>query len=443
MLATVTFQLAEPSTITGVDIGNYRSCVVIVTASTSSDPDTWLPIVQHQFMRNDEAADGKFKDQVQLFTKKELNPDKIKTKFDRIKVTCMQSANLKELFGLMFFIAKTEVMVDLGLDVFGRFKLKQKEENDGKPPVDEFKEKYLKMMAKKKAELNSKDDLLKKAKESSMLAFSKRQEENREPMKRPLLKKLEAGKAEEVFGNQNKTPESNKYELTTDIAIANATGMEDKRNENVMRTPFGDIIPSPTSKKNSNDNVETKKRSLTSEEKNTQKKVKKECPKCSIESDDKPCATCGRLAQPIPLPSSITKVTKNKPKKLFSQLLQNITFSLSGYVNPQRDEIRRKALKMGATYIANPNTSNNLCTHLICAFANTPKFQQLKDHSKIVSHKFIEDCYNEKKRLPWRRYAMDKKEKKKPESEDEIEADESPQRTPNPFEEDTDSETYY
>lgn len=443
MLAAVTFQLAEPSTITGIDIGNYRSCVVIVTASTSTDPDTWLPIVQHQFMRNDEAADGKFRDQVQLFTKKELNPDKIKTKFDRIKVTCMQSANLKELFGLMFFIAKTEVMVDLGIDVFGRFKLKQKEENDGKPPVDEFKEKYLKMIAKKKAELNPKDDLLKKAKESSMVAFSKRQEENREPMKRPLLKKLEAGKAEEVFGNQNKTPESNKYELTTDIAIANATEMNDKRNENVMRTPFGDIIPSPTSKKNSNDNVEPKKRPLTSEEKNIQKKVKKECPKCSIESDDKPCANCGRLAQPIPLPSSITRVTKNKPKKLFSQLLQNISFSLSGYVNPQRDEIRRKALKMGATYIANPNTSNNLCTHLICAFANTPKFQQLKDHSKIVSHKFIEDCYNERKRLPWRRYAMDNKEKKKPESEDEIEADESPQGTPNPFEEDTDSETYY
>ncbi|XP_047368292.1 DNA repair protein XRCC1 [Vespa velutina] len=451
MLATVIFQLTEPSIITGVDIGNYRSCIVIVTASTSLEPDTWIPIVQHQFMTNDEAANGKFKDQVQLFAKRDLNPDTLKIKFDRIKITCMQSANLKELFGLMFFIAKTEVSVDLGLDVFGRFKLKQKDENNEKPEIDEFKEKYLKMIANKKTKVDPKSDLLKKVKESGMSAFTKRQEDEKEPMRRPLLEKLEAGKSDEVFGNQNKVPNNNvnKNTLTTDIAIANATGINDKQNENVKRTPFGDIVPSPIQKKDKNhlkndnyNNVESRKRSLTIEEKDENKKIKKDCPKCCKESEDRTCSTCGRLPQPKPLPSPIN-VKKNKSKKLFSQLFQDISFSLSGYVNPQRDEIRRKALKMGARYIANPDTSNNVCTHLICAFKNTPKYQQLKNHCKIVSHTFIEDCYNERKRLPWRRYALDNKEKKKAESEDEIEADISREGTPNPFEEDTDSETYY
>lgn len=53
---------------------------------------------------------------------------------------------------------------------------------------------------------------------------------------------------------------------------------------------------------------------------------------------------------------------------------------------------------MGAKYIADPNTTNKKCSHLICAFKNTPKHQQLKNHSKIVTHNFIEDCFNEKKR---------------------------------------------
>ncbi|KAK2583276.1 hypothetical protein KPH14_009284 [Odynerus spinipes] len=419
MLATVIFQLAEPSTITGVDIGNYRSCVVIVTASTSSEPETWIPIIQHQFLTHDEAANGKFRDQVQLFTKRDLNPDTLKIKFDRIKVTCMQSANLRELFGLTFFIAKTEVSVDLGLDVFGRFKLKQRDEND-KPHVGEFKEKYLKMITNKKTD--HKTDLLKKVKESGRLTFSKRQEDEREPMKRPLLEKLEAGKSDEVFGNE----------------------LKDKQKENVTRTPFGDIVPSPSQKKN---DVNTKKRSLPQEEIEDEKIVKKvqRCLKCSTESDDIPCPTCSRLPQPKPLPSTTVKKKPEqpKPKKLFSELFQDVTFSLSGYVNPQRNDIRRKALRMGAKYIADPNTTNNKCSHLICAFKNTPKYQQLKNHCKIVSHKFIEDCHDKKTRFPWRRYALDNKDKNQSESEEEIEACSSREGTPNPFEVDTDSDTYY
>ncbi|KAL2735941.1 LOW QUALITY PROTEIN: DNA repair protein XRCC1 [Vespula squamosa] len=394
MLASVIFQLTESSIITGIDIGNYRSCVVIVTASTSLEPDTWVPVVQHQFMTNDEAANGKFKDQVQLFTKRDLNPDISKTKFDRLKITCMQSANLKELFGLMFFIAKTEVIVDLGIDVFGRFKLKQKDENNEKPEIDKFKEKCLKMIANKRTKPDPMGDLLKKVKESGMSAFSKRQEDQKEPMRRPMLEKLEAGKADEIFGKQKKISNNtvNKNTLTTDIAIANATGLRDKQSENVKRTPFGDIVPSSTPKKdetNSKDsnNVESRKRSLTSKEKDETKKIKTECPKCCKESEDRPCSTCGRLPQPKPLPCT-AKVKKNKKKKIFSQLFLGISFSLSGYVNPQRDEIRRKALKMGAKYIGNPNTPDNVCTHLICAFRNTPKYLQFKNYSKIVSHTF-------------------------------------------------------
>lgn len=55
-----------------------------------------------------------------------------------------------------------------------------------------------------------------------------------------------------------------------------------------------------------------------------------------------------------------------------------------------------------------------------CAFANTPKFNQVKGKGKIVTRKWIEDCHLQRKRLPWRKYALDKADKGKPESEDEI-----------------------
>ncbi|XP_053980214.1 DNA repair protein XRCC1 [Hylaeus volcanicus] len=466
MLATVIFQLKEPSCITGLDIGNYRTCVVIVTASTSAEPDNWIPIVNHQFMTHDEAANGKFRDQVQIFTKKELNPSTLKIKFDRVKVTCMQSANLKELFGLSFIVLKTEVTVDLGLDVFGRFKLKQSEEDDSKSSVNDFKEKYLKLTTTKKPDY--KGELLSKIKETSMNNFSKRQEENKEAMKRPLLEKLEAGKAEEVFGVK-------KEEVTNSPSVSSSKGKDidifDKINESnnkpVVRTPFGDIVPTPSPKINKNQRHSTNSRNRSSSpEENSQKhtsrkrslshessskeninKKKRSCSQCQNE-EDKVCKTCGRLPEPKPTPEPKRSPKKKsaesqKPKKMFSKLFEDITFSLSGYVNPQRDEIRRKALKMGARYIADPNTTNRKCTHLICAFKNTPKHKQLKGHTKIVSHTFIEDCFNEKKRLPWRRYALESEDGAEPESEEEILGSSSPPPTANIFEEDTDSDSNY
>ena len=56
----------------------------------------------------------------------------------------------------------------------------------------------------------------------------------------------------------------------------------------------------------------------------------------------------------------------------------------------------------------------------ICAFANTPKFNQVKGKGKIVTKDWIEKCHRDKKRYPWRRFALDPKDKKKDESEEEI-----------------------
>lgn len=51
---------------------------------------------------------------------------------------------------------------------------------------------------------------------------------------------------------------------------------------------------------------------------------------------------------------------------------------------------------------------------------NTPKFNQVKGKGKIVKKQWIEECHKERKRLPWRRYALDRNDHKKDESEEEI-----------------------
>ncbi|GAB6024267.1 X-ray repair complementing defective repair in Chinese hamster cells 1 [Chamberlinius hualienensis] len=88
----------------------------------------------------------------------------------------------------------------------------------------------------------------------------------------------------------------------------------------------------------------------------------------------------------------------------FNELMKGVVFALSGFVNPNRAQIRDKAVDMGAKYKTDWNQS---CTHLICAFRNTPKFNQVKaENGKIVSKEWIFDCHKLKTRLPWTKYNM-------------------------------------
>lgn len=63
------------------------------------------------------------------------------------------------------------------------------------------------------------------------------------------------------------------------------------------------------------------------------------------------------------------------------------------------------------------------------AYINTPKCNQVKGKGKIVGKDWVEKCYSDKKRYPWRRFALDKNDRRQPESEEEIDAGtESPSR---------------
>lgn len=115
------------------------------------------------------------------------------------------------------------------------------------------------------------------------------------------------------------------------------------------------------------------------------------------------------------------KPPQPSPKKNdFKKILEGVRFSMSGYENPLRSDLRNKGLEMGAKYSGDWDSR---CTHLVCAFLNTPKFNQVRSqgNGKIVSKDWIEVCYKNRRRLPWRRFALDPKQRSLPESEEDEE----------------------
>jgi len=119
-----------------------------------------------------------------------------------------------------------------------------------------------------------------------------------------------------------------------------------------------------------------------------------------------------------------------------STIMKNVVFVLSGFQNPLRSELRSKATAMGAVY--NDDWDED-CTHLICAFPNTPKFVQVQKtgQGSIVNQQWILDCHNQKRLLPEKSYLLTglekgtpKKKKKESSSESEVDIEPEPKVTP-------------
>lgn len=115
---------------------------------------------------------------------------------------------------------------------------------------------------------------------------------------------------------------------------------------------------------------------------------------------------------------------KAKPAKKFEELMKGVVFVLSGFQNPARSQIRDKALEMGAKYKADWDRS---CTHLVCAFVNTPKYGQVvAAGGKIVTKEWILDSYREKRLHPWHSYKLGSYNRPvTPEPEEDSEGDEA------------------
>ncbi|KAF4076232.1 hypothetical protein AMELA_G00227900 [Ameiurus melas] len=101
----------------------------------------------------------------------------------------------------------------------------------------------------------------------------------------------------------------------------------------------------------------------------------------------------------------------------FNRMMEGVVFVLSGFQNPFRAELRDKALSMGARY--RPDWTPD-STHLICAFANTPKYSQVKAAGGLIVRKeWVMDCHKRKQKISYKRYLIDGAESSSEEEEEE------------------------
>nr|XP_049700136.1 DNA repair protein XRCC1 isoform X2 [Helicoverpa armigera] len=100
------------------------------------------------------------------------------------------------------------------------------------------------------------------------------------------------------------------------------------------------------------------------------------------------------------------------------ELLRGAVLVLSGYANPARAHVRRAALALGARL--RPDWGPG-CTHLICAFPNTPKLRAVRAAGgavPVATADWLHECVRRRRLLPWTWYATEPQHRTAPTAED-------------------------
>ncbi|KAE8743113.1 hypothetical protein FOCC_FOCC011277 [Frankliniella occidentalis] len=383
--ATVIIQLSQPYILTGIDIGNESSSFVEVLVSRTSSPDDYQVLLgMSSFMTPMDARnEGSNRNRVRMFTTDNLS-DSVRTeKWDRIKVVCTQPFNKHLQYGLSFIVlhtteAKQDVRCNSPSKTLGRFALKGDDETD--ISIGSF--------------------------------FSRRKDLQASPPPSPVNLKGAAA-VRDASSPANLAEQKNKKRKGSD----DSTDSQKKKRGRPTRSP---------DTKNTNGSpllAEHKQLKYDADKKDKwDDKGKANSDRGSTPSSKKKKATTHTdTAGPSSSAGDVLSKDQSNVKKTvdastnvtykpFNKLFEGVGIVISGYENPGRSQFRDRALAMGATYSQNWNNSTS--THLICAFTSTPKYREVRGKAIIVTREWVDDCFQERKKLSWRRYALDKSEQK-------------------------------
>ncbi|KAL3856427.1 hypothetical protein ACJMK2_011189 [Sinanodonta woodiana] len=350
--ASVILQLEKSSQISFIHIGNEGSAFVevLVGKSTATEKDFQVLLVTSTFMSPLDSRNGTNRNAVRMFGPDQLCKETANDKWDSIKVVCTQPFNKTSTYGLSF--------------------IKFMSPSDPKEKGEPVQKKLGFFVVKGNGDA---DDI--------------------------TTGSLFAGRGKAEMAVEPAKPITGAAAARTASRLA-----EEKKSASTPSTSRTvETKPSPTK------NREKRKHELSDdEEQEERKKEKNICtPKpalrkqsTSLSSSASSTKDEGHTPQ---LKKSKSEPIKASPAKNFGELMKKVVFVLSGFQNPFRGELRDKALEMGALY--KPDWGKG-CTHLVCAFTNTPKYNQVRRKGKIVKKEWILECYKQKKLLPWRKYRL-------------------------------------
>ncbi|XP_040582002.1 DNA repair protein XRCC1 [Lepeophtheirus salmonis] len=364
--AWVIFELEGLAKISAIDIGNFCSAFVEVQVSRSGSSDFRPLLPSSSFLNPVESRSMEHFERVRMFSEDKFDISNSKDSWDLLKVICTQPFNKRIRYGLNFVTvngmldSKANLISSPKIHRIGSIILKDEEPYDETlKNGDLFAKRKIKIIDSSRKLSLSEDMKSKESLASLSLAISQRKD-----------------KENETLRSKRMVDEEN----------------EERRKARKRKLDTIDKLPSRKNEENSTPLNEHS-------EKHTLKKLRKKDPSTSC------------------LSSTIKEESTNVKTAPFRKLFSGVVFVISGFQNPLRSEIRSKALAMGAVYSGDWNST---CTHLICAFTNTPKFNQVKSSGgKIVKKEWIEDGNQGRKRSHWRKYALDPADKKEPPSDDE------------------------
>uniref|UniRef100_A0A1A8F362 DNA repair protein XRCC1 n=1 Tax=Nothobranchius korthausae TaxID=1143690 RepID=A0A1A8F362_9TELE len=386
---SVILQFEKEEQVHSIDIGNEGSAFIEVLVGNSSavrDQDYEVLLVTSSFMSPTESRNGTNLNRVRFFGPNQLQKSTAQEKWDRVKLVCSQPYSKSIAYGIAF--VKFHSPPDKNdpptsspkLTKLGQFKVK-----DESPPSGSSVQPGSLFFSRDKAAKSSTS--LKASPQSDKLSYA--------------AAALQAGGSSSHSSGQASSsssaspqppPAKRKFEFSKERQSApgpsskktSPAGSPETKAATPKHKPSPVSTPSPSAAK------------ASSGHKSAEKKEK----------------------QPKPEPKPKQTTSKNKQQVSFNRIMEGVVFVLSGFQNPFRGQLRDMALEMGAKY--RPDWTPD-STHLICAFANTPKYSQVKSAGGIIVRKeWVMDCHKRKQKISYKRYLMDGAESS---SESEMEVD--------------------
>ncbi|XP_056331649.1 DNA repair protein XRCC1 isoform X1 [Danio aesculapii] len=385
---SVILQLEKEEQIHSIDIGNEGSAFieVLVGHSTSvKDQDFEVLLVTSSFMSPTESRNGTNTNRVRFFGPGQLVKAQSQEKWDRVKIVCSQPYSKTIAYGISFIKLhsppdgnEAPVSTPPKLTKLGQFRVKEESPSAGSnvQPGALFFSRDTSAKSSTALKVSPQNERLSYAAAALKTEGSSTHTSASDTQQAPVKRKFEFSKERlEASGPPAKKPSSSaSAESTRKAKARSSTGT----------SPSSSASPAQKSSD------------------------KRESPKTKPESKPK--------SKPKP------KSSESVP---FNRILEGVVFVLSGFQNPFRADLRDKALALGARY--RPDWTPD-ATHLICAFANTPKYSQVKAAGGIIVRKeWVMDCHKNKQKISCKRYLMDGAESS---SESEAEQDESEEETP-------------
>lgn len=384
---SVILQFEKEEQVHSIDIGNEGSAFIEVLVGNSSavrDQDYEVLLVTSSFMSPTESRSGTNMNRVRFFGPNQLQKSTAQEKWDKVKIVCSQPYSKNIAYGLAF--VKFHSPPDKNdppptsspkLTKLGQFRVKDESPSSGHSlqPGSLF-------FSRENATKSSTS--LKASPQSEKISYAA-------AALQASGSSHSSGQASSSTSASPQPPAKRKFEFSKERQSAPG--------------------PPPSKKKSPSGSPEGK----AATPKHKPSPVSTPSPSTAKASPVQKAADRKRESEPKTKQKAKSQEEEQVP---FTRLMEGVVFVLSGFQNPFRGELREKALEMGAKY--RPDWTPD-ATHLICAFANTPKYSQVKSAGGIIVRKdWVLDCHKRKQKISYKRYLMDGPESS---SESEMEVD--------------------